>query len=78
MIKCVKAGGHTLTAYGQYSFDEGEELDLLDAAVPETLRAGSWSIAQSMCEDPAAEIAELITAGHFEVVSSKPPYRRAG
>jgi hypothetical protein len=72
-IKCVKAGGHSLTGYGQHAFSEGEELDLLDAGTPDSLRAANWAIAKAMCEDSGYELAQLIAAGDFEIASSVPP-----
>ena len=66
-IKCVKAGGHTLTNYGQKAFAEGEEIDLIDDATPDTLRAADFLTAKNMCTDPALELAQLVAAGDFEV-----------
>jgi len=72
-IKCLKAGGYTLTNYGQYTFSENEELDILDTATPDTLRAGSYNTAILMCEDTTYELAQLIASGDFSVVQKTPP-----
>jgi len=72
-IKCVKAGGHTLTNYGQQAFAENEELDLLDDATPGTIRAADWWTADNMCRDTGFEIAQLIAAGDFEVSEKRRP-----
>lgn len=72
-IKCVKAGGHTLTNYGQFAFSEGQEVDLLDAGLPDTIRAGSYWTAENMCRDTGYEIAQLIAAGDFIVVERREP-----
>jgi len=67
-IRCLKEGGHILTGYGQYVFAEGDEVNLLSPSTPPTLRCGSFGIAENVCANPALEIAQLITAGDFEVV----------
>lgn len=72
-IKCVKQGGYTLKNYGQKVFAEGEEIDLLDANIPETLRAGSWQTANDMCTDTGFELAQLIAAGYFVVTEKERP-----
>lgn len=72
-IKCVKAGGHTLTNYGQKHFAENEELDLLDDATPATIRAADWWTADNMCRDTGFELAQLINAGDFEVAEKRRP-----
>lgn len=72
-IKCVKAGGHTLTNYGQKAFTENEELDLLDDATPDTIRAADWWTADNMCRDTGFEIAQLIRDGHFTVAEKRQP-----
>ncbi len=71
-IKCVRAGGHVLSGYGQQAFAEGEEVDLLAATTPDALRAASWAVADSMCRDPANELAQAIAAGHFVVTAAVP------
>lgn len=73
VIKCVKAGGHTLTGYGQHAFTEDEELDLLAQATPETIRCSSWVIAQNVCSNPSLEIAQLIIAGDFQITAMRKP-----
>ena len=72
-IKCVKPGGHTLINYGQYSFSENEEIDLMDQNLPDTLRCGNWWTARTMCTDTGYEIAQLIEAGDFIVTETAPP-----
>ncbi len=80
-ICCVKAGGHTLTGYGQYAFSEGEEINLLSLDTPPSLRCGGFGIATNVCTNPALEIAQLINSGDFEVKEMrraplpKPPQR---
>lgn len=76
-IKCVKVGGITLTNYGQQSFSENEELDLLDAETPAALRAGSYSTADTMCRDPARELAQRIAAGEFIITERAVPDMRS-
>jgi len=75
VIKCVKAGGYTMTGHGQYEWSEGEERDLLDPdeELPVTLRAGDFWTARTMCADPSIELAQCIAAGDFEVVSEVTP-----
>lgn len=72
-IKCVKPGGCTLTNYGQYSFSENEEIDLMDQNLPDTLRCGNWWTARTMCTDTGYEIAQLIEAGGFIVTETAHP-----
>lgn len=72
-IQCVKAGGHTLSGYGGKTFAEGEEIDLLDASTPETLRCADWGIAENVCSDPSLEIAQLIASGDFVVTEKRRP-----
>jgi len=72
-IKCVKAGGHTLTNYGQYAFTENEEIDLLDQNLPATIRCVDWWTADNMCRDTGFEIAQLMVAGDFVVVEKRQP-----
>lgn len=73
VVKCVKAGGHTLSGYGGYTWAEGEEQDLLDDALPDTLRAADFWTASNMCRDSALELAQLIAAGDFEIVLERKP-----
>ncbi len=73
VIRCVKSGGYTMTAYGQYAWAEDEEKDLMDATLPATLKAGDYHTARNMCRDPARELAQAITAGDFVVVSERFP-----
>lgn len=73
VIKCVKVGGLTLSAYGQKAWTEGEELDLLDDGVPDSLRAADYWTAENMCTDPSLEIAQAVLAGDFEIVLRRRP-----
>ena len=73
VVKCVKSGGYTMSGYGGYSWDEGEEQDLLDDTLPEALRASDYWTARNMCHDPALELAQRIAAGDFEVVLERKP-----
>ena len=72
-IKCVKAGGYTMTKYGGYTWGQDEEQNLLESGLPDTLRAGTFSTAKNMCEDTTYELAQGIVAGHFEVVNKRQP-----
>lgn len=72
-IKCVKPGGYTMTNYGGYAWAEDEEQNLVDEALPATLRAGDYWTARNMCKDPALELAQRIVAGDFVIVSEKQP-----
>jgi hypothetical protein len=72
-IKCVKTGGQILTNYGGYDFAEDAEVDLLDDATPDTLRAGDYWTADNMCRDTGFEIAQRIQAGEFVVVEKRQP-----
>lgn len=72
-IKCVKPGGHTLTKYGAQIFAENEELDLVADSTPSAIRAADWWTADNMCRDTGYELAQLIVAGHFEVVEKRRP-----
>lgn len=71
-IKCVNAGGYVLSGYGQYAFDEGEEVDLVSPETPVSLRA-QWNTADTMCRDQGFEIAQLIAAGIFIVTERRRP-----
>jgi len=73
IIKCVKAGGYTMTGYGGYSWAENEQQNLVDDALPDTLRAGDYWTARNMCRDPARELAQRIEAGDFIVVEEQQP-----
>jgi len=73
VIKCVKAGGYTMNGYGGYAWAEDEQQDLVDAALPDTLRAGDYWTARNMCRDPALELAQQISAGDFVVVEERQP-----
>lgn len=72
-IKCVCQGGYILNGYGQYIFKEGEEIDLMDQSLPETIRCSNWSTADSICKDVGFEIAQLIIAGNFIITEKRPP-----
>lgn len=72
-IRCAKAGGVTLTGYGQRAFTQGEELDLLADGIPDTIRANDYSTATHMCEDLGFELAQRIAAGEFEIIERTPP-----
>lgn len=70
IVKCIKADGYTMTDYGQYSWDEGEERSILhDMSLPDTLRANDFSTAKTMVIDLNYELAQCIQNGDFEVVS---------
>ena len=72
-IRCQRPGGLTLQGYGQFSFKQDQEVDLLDEALPPTLRAGSYATAHNMCADQAYELAQLIAAGDLVVVERRSP-----
>ena len=72
-IKCVKNGGLTLANYGQYSFAQDEEIDLLAKTTHIAIRAGTYHTACMMCNDPALEIASLINAGDLVITENMPP-----
>ena len=72
-IECIRPGGYTLTNYGQYSFSENEEIDLMDQNLPDTIRCGSWWTARTMCTDMGYEIAQLIASGDFIVTEATMP-----
>lgn len=72
-IKCIKSGGYILANYGQYQFDEDEEIDLLDTNLPDTIRCDDWWTADNMCRDIGYEIAQLIMAGYFTITERQQP-----
>ena len=72
-IKCVKAGGHMLVGYGAKVFTENEEIDLVAKSTPEFLRCADHDVAHNVCTDPSLEIAQLITAGDFEITKTRKP-----
>jgi len=72
-IKCVRTGGYTMQGYGGYAWAEDEEQDLVDEALPATLRAADYWTARNMCKDPALELAQRIVAGDFIIVSERQP-----
>ena len=74
-IKCVKPGGYTLTNYGQYHFNEQDEIDLLDTLLPATIRCSDWWTANNICNDNGYEIAQLIIAGYFIITESRKPQK---
>lgn len=72
-IKCIHQGGYVLSGYGQYAFEEGEEIDLMNQSLPETIRCSSWSTADNICKDMGFEIAQLIAIGDFIITEKKSP-----
>ena len=71
-VKCVKVGGVTLAEYGNYTFVENDELDLLDEVVtPDQIRAPCYATAHTMVTDPACELTQRIAAGEFTVLVHK-------
>ncbi len=70
-IKCVKTGGVTMTNYGAYIFAENDELDLLDPATADQIRAPNYACAHTMITDPACELTVRIAAGEFVILTHK-------
>ncbi len=75
-IKNVSGRRLQLRGYGQYNFEVDEEIDLLDPAVPSTLRAADWHTAQNMVGYARVrrppiyavyELAQRIESGDLEV-----------
>jgi hypothetical protein len=71
-IKCVKQGGETVPIY-DYGALEGEELDLLDPELPDTLRAADYQTACNMCEDVGFPLAQRIADGSWVLVRKRAP-----
>ena len=81
-IKNIKGSAWALTQYGQYSFAVNEELDLLDDAVPGTLRAADYRTAKNMCgradvgkppKFTTYELAQRIDVGELSVIETVLP-----
>lgn len=72
IVKCVKVGGDTLSTYG-FAASQGQEVDLLDPATPDNIRAFDYWTAENMCRDTGFELAQKIVAGHWQVVSKRMP-----
>ncbi len=77
IVKCVKAGGLTLAMHGEFTFAEDQQIDLLDEATDDRIRAWpSWSTAHRMCTDQGLEFAQAVTIGDLVVLSVARPERR--
>ena len=72
-IQCANPSGCTLANYGQFSFSDGYEIDLMDQTLPETIRCGDWYTADNMCRDTGFEMAQLIQSGDLIVTERTPP-----
>lgn len=81
-IKNISGEILTLVNYGQYEFAVDEELNLLDDAVPDTLRAGEFETAKNMIgyaevdRDPKHvlyELGQLISEGKLKVTNTIDP-----
>ncbi|HSC28981.1 MAG TPA: hypothetical protein VLD67_17025 [Vicinamibacterales bacterium] len=77
VVKCIKPGGDTLSTYGDFAATQDQSIDLLADSTPDSLRAGSYWTAQTMCEDPGFELAQKIAAGTWQVVSKRQPLEPA-
>lgn len=74
VIRCTKAGGHTMVAYGQYAWSEGEEKSLFDDSLPSGLKVGlSYATAKTMITDTTYELAQCLIAGDFVLVEDRKP-----
>lgn len=82
VLKNISGGVLNLTNYGQYSFSDSEELNLMDDAVPGTLRASDYSTAKNMVgratvgKGPSYttyELAQKIEAGELSVIEDVRP-----
>lgn len=67
VVKCLVPGGDTLALYG-FAAAEGQEVDLLAEATPDTLRAGDYATAWNMTHDPGFELAAKVAAGAWSIV----------
>ena len=72
VIKCVKAGGYTMTNYGAYAWSQDEQKSLFDVALPATLRVLDYKTAKRMINDLNYELAQRIAAGDFIIITDTP------
>lgn len=81
-IKNISGGALQLTNYGQYTFAVDEEINLLDSALPDTLRAADYPNALNMvgCATPTKaphhtdyELAQRIVANELAVTVNRRP-----
>ena len=72
-IKCMKAGGLALEMYSGFALEEGQEIDLVNDDLPETIKCNDWWTADVLCRDPNLEIAQLIVSGDIVVIDSRKP-----
>ena len=63
----------TFTDAGGGEWLAGEEVDLLAAGTRDSLRAASFSVAQTMCEDPNLKLRKAIKAGQLEIFKTQRP-----
>lgn len=72
-VQCVKTGGYTMTAYGQYVWAQDEVRSLFDDTLPASLRVEDYSTAHNMVVDPGYELAQRIAYGDFVLVEDRLP-----
>lgn len=71
-VKCVKSGGDTLALYS-FAASEGQEVDLLDPATPDNIRAVDYVTADNMCTDTGFELAAKIKQGLWIITEKRKP-----
>jgi len=70
IVRCIASGGASVRGF---SFEESQEIDLLDKDTDPSIRCYDYDTAHRFCTHPECTMTQAIAAGDFEVIETTLP-----